>query len=72
MSETQADQAQSESLLDTRDGVTVVVLAALLGGVAAGWAGRSLLAGEPLTDQFWLVPVVLSLLTALYSQARER
>jgi hypothetical protein len=72
MSETQSERARLENLLDNRDGVTVVVLAALLGGLAAGWFGRSLLAGETLTEQFWLVPVVLSLLTALYSQAQER
>lgn len=75
MSDTQRGQAQSERaqldrLLDSRDGVTVVVLVALLGGLAVGWAGRSLLAGEALTEQFWLLPVILSLVTALYAQAR--
>jgi anti-sigma factor RsiW len=71
MSETQTDRGQFGDLLDDRDGVAVLVTAAVLAGLSAGWAGRSLLAGEPVAEQFWLVPVTLGLVTALYSQAND-
>jgi hypothetical protein len=52
MFDSQRERAQFDRLLTSRDGVAVVVMAVSLGGLAAGWAGRSLLAGDPLTDQF--------------------
>jgi|APHM01.1.fsa_nt_gi hypothetical protein len=71
MFDSQSERAQLDRLLTSRDGVAVVVMAVSLGGLAAGWAGRSLLAGDPLTEQFWLLPVVVGLLTALYAQATQ-
>jgi hypothetical protein len=69
MSETGTDRPRPENLLDDRDGVTIVVMVALLGGLAAGWAGRGLLAGEGLAEQTFLLPVIFGLGTALYAQA---
>ncbi len=57
------------ALLGDQDSALLTVAAMFLAGVAAGWGGRSLVAGEMLTEQLWLLPVTLGLLTALYAQA---
>jgi anti-sigma factor RsiW len=69
MPETDTEQPWIRSLTEDHESAVIFGLVMLLGGLAAGWAGRSLLAGETLTEQFWLVPVVVGLGTALYAQA---
>jgi anti-sigma factor RsiW len=70
MSETDADRPGFGNLTRNRESALVFAFTMLLAGLAAGWAGRALLAGEALTEQFWLVPVIIGLTTSLYAQAR--
>jgi hypothetical protein len=70
MSETDSRETHTEPLSGS-DRTALVALVALLGGLAVGWAGRSVVAGEPVSAQFWLLPVALGLLTAHYALAVE-
>ncbi len=71
MSETHTGWQRFGSLIENRESALMFAFSMLLAGIAAGWAGRSLLAGETVTDQFWLVPVIIGLTTSLYAQASE-
>lgn len=68
MSET-GDGPRLNSLTGDHDSAVMFAFTLLLAGLAAGWAGRSLLAGEALTGQFWLVSVSIGIATSLYAQA---
>ncbi len=69
MTETHTNGQRFSTLIEDREHALLFAFTMLLAGLAAGWAGRSLLAGEGLTEQFWLVPVILGIVTSLYAQA---
>jgi hypothetical protein len=71
MSETHTDRQGFGSLIENRESALVLAFTMLLAGLTAGWAGRSLLAGATVTEQFWVVPVAFGLMTSLYAQAKE-
>lgn len=71
MSDTQTSRPRFSNLIENPDSALLFAFTMLLAGIAAGWAGRAFLAGEALTEQFWLVPVAIGLVTSLYAQASE-
>jgi 2,5-diketo-D-gluconate reductase B len=70
MSETENGRRLNR-LTEDHEGAVVFTFTLLLAGLAAGWAGRSLLAGEALAGQFWLVPVTIGIVVSLYAQAND-
>jgi hypothetical protein len=70
MFETDTNQSRLNRLTTDHESAVILAFSMLLAGIAVGWAGRALLAGETLTEQFWLVPVAIGLMTSLYAQAR--
>lgn len=71
MSETDSNPTRFDNLVKDRKSALLFVLTVFAAGVAAGWFGRSLLAGEKLTEQFGLVVAVSALVVSLYAQASE-
>ncbi|MEF8784800.1 MAG: hypothetical protein V5A45_02620 [Haloarculaceae archaeon] len=64
MSESSGYSQQSEQTID-RELVGLLVVALLVTSFGIGYATRSVLAGEQLTQQFWLIPVLLGAVTPL-------
>jgi anti-sigma factor RsiW len=69
MSDSHTDGVRFGALLEDSESALVLAAVMLLAGLAAGWAGRGLLAGEAPAEQFWLVPVAIGLATSVYAQA---
>ncbi|WP_340098073.1 hypothetical protein [Salinibaculum salinum] len=64
MTESSGYSQQFEGTID-RELAGLLVVALLIASFGIGYATRSVLAGEQLTQQFWLVPVLLGALTPL-------